>query len=175
MINACQIYTNDTLATSRKPAAKSASSVLPPPHLQRFKNFNSLYINTFYPIGLWKAGHRVLISLRHHFIHQDSRHPGIPLRWLAHLVGSRPCRLIAPHCRYRMGRHDDGDHRRLRPLPSSRPRISRHLSRRDHWPHHLHISRHILSRWPYHNKWLSPRPLPQRRWHPPAMWQRYRD
>ena len=31
MMNASQIYTNDTLATSRKPAAKSASSVLPPP------------------------------------------------------------------------------------------------------------------------------------------------
>ena len=30
-MNASQIYTNDTLATSRKPAAKSASSVLPPP------------------------------------------------------------------------------------------------------------------------------------------------
>ena len=32
MMNACQIYTNDTLATSRKPAAKPASSVLPPPN-----------------------------------------------------------------------------------------------------------------------------------------------
>ena len=31
MMNASQIYTNDTLATSRKPAAKSALSVLPPP------------------------------------------------------------------------------------------------------------------------------------------------
>ena len=30
-MDASQIYTNDTLATSRKPAAKSASSVLPPP------------------------------------------------------------------------------------------------------------------------------------------------
>ena len=31
MMNASQIHTNETLATSRKPAAKSASSVLPPP------------------------------------------------------------------------------------------------------------------------------------------------
>ena len=31
MMNASQIYTNDTLATSRMPAAKTASSVLPPP------------------------------------------------------------------------------------------------------------------------------------------------
>ena len=31
MMNASQIYTNDTLATSRKPAAKTASFVLPPP------------------------------------------------------------------------------------------------------------------------------------------------
>ena len=31
MMNASQIYTNDTLATSRKPAAKPASFVLPPP------------------------------------------------------------------------------------------------------------------------------------------------
>ena len=31
MMNASKIYTNDTLATSRKPAAKSALSVLPPP------------------------------------------------------------------------------------------------------------------------------------------------
>ena len=31
MMNAGQIHTNDTLATSRKPAAKLASSVLPPP------------------------------------------------------------------------------------------------------------------------------------------------
>ena len=27
MMNACQIYTNDTLATSRKPAAKLASKM----------------------------------------------------------------------------------------------------------------------------------------------------
>ena len=32
MMNASQIHTNDTLATSRKPAAKPASSVLPPPN-----------------------------------------------------------------------------------------------------------------------------------------------
>ena len=32
MMNASQIHTNDTLATSRKPAAKSASFVLPPPN-----------------------------------------------------------------------------------------------------------------------------------------------
>ena len=32
MMNASQIYTNDTLATSRKPAAKPASFVLPPPN-----------------------------------------------------------------------------------------------------------------------------------------------
>ena len=31
-MNASQIHTNDTLATSRKPAAKTASSVLPPPN-----------------------------------------------------------------------------------------------------------------------------------------------
>ena len=30
-MNASQIYTNDTLTTSRKPAANSASAVLPPP------------------------------------------------------------------------------------------------------------------------------------------------
>ena len=37
MMNASQIYTNDTLATSRKPAAKSASSVLPPPNCKNLR------------------------------------------------------------------------------------------------------------------------------------------
>ena len=44
-----------------------------------FKNFISLYISTFHPFGLWKAGRWILIPIRHHFIHQDSRHPGVSL------------------------------------------------------------------------------------------------
>ena len=43
MMNASQIYTNDTLATSRKPAAKPASFVLPPPSLSENATFSTYH------------------------------------------------------------------------------------------------------------------------------------
>ena len=39
MMNASQIYTNDTLATSRKPAAKTALKKITPPRLSEKATF----------------------------------------------------------------------------------------------------------------------------------------
>ena len=45
MMNASQIHTNDTLATSRKPAAKPASSVLPPPGRPKTQHFEHITVD----------------------------------------------------------------------------------------------------------------------------------
>ena len=39
MMNASKIYTNDTLTTSRKPAAKPASKIIAPPRLSEKATF----------------------------------------------------------------------------------------------------------------------------------------
>ena len=59
MMDASKTYTNDTLTTRRKPAAKSLF-ISTPPNLSIFKNFNSLYISTFRPFRMRKAGLRTL-------------------------------------------------------------------------------------------------------------------
>ena len=86
--------------------------------------------------------------------------------------GSR--RHILHHRRRGVARHNDGVHPRLRPLPSSRSRLSRHLSWRNHRRKSANTSYKIRPRRLDHDCRRHLRRLSK--WQPLiAEWQEYRD